>query len=159
MSLLIDPYTKAWKIDMVRQLFSLTNATPILGIPFSLRLPRDRLVWAYTLKGCFTVKSAYKVAMAIRDLGDSGAALGNQTCKNFWKRLRGLNVPNKVKSFVWRASKNITLTKVNLCHRNILENPVCKAYETDAETSGPVIWDCIIAREVWTFTGIPFEAQ
>ena len=77
MPLLIYPYTKAWKIDMVRQLFSSTNATSILGIPLSSRLPRDRLVWVYTLKGCFTVKSAYKVAMAIGDLGDSGAALSN----------------------------------------------------------------------------------
>lgn len=144
---------------MVRQLFSLTDATSILNIPLSSRLPRDRLVWAYTPKGCFIVKSEYKVAMAIRDLGDSWATLSNQTCKKFWKRLWELNVPNKVKTFAWWASKNIILTKVNLCHKNIPENPVYGAWETNIETSGHVFWNCTIAREVLTLTSIPFETQ
>uniref|UniRef100_A0A7N2LQL7 Uncharacterized protein n=1 Tax=Quercus lobata TaxID=97700 RepID=A0A7N2LQL7_QUELO len=46
-SLLIDPYTKAWRVDMIRRYFSSVDASAILSIPLSSRLPADRLVWVY----------------------------------------------------------------------------------------------------------------
>ena len=64
-SLLNDPHTAAWRIDMVQQLFSPNDATAILSIPLSYRLPMDRLVWAYTPRGVFTVRSAYKVVITM----------------------------------------------------------------------------------------------
>ena len=62
-SLLIDPYTQDWKVDMVTQLFSYSNASAILSIPFSFRLPGNQMIWAYTPKGDFTARSAYKIAL------------------------------------------------------------------------------------------------
>ena len=58
-------HTAAWRIDMVQQLFSPNDATAILSIPLSYRLPIDRLVWAYTPRGVFTVRSAYKVVITM----------------------------------------------------------------------------------------------
>ena len=43
-SLLIDPHTEAWRTDMVQQFFSPTNASAILSIPLSFRLPCERMV-------------------------------------------------------------------------------------------------------------------
>jgi len=48
---------------MVRQIFSTDDANAILSIPLRPGLPTDRLVWAYTSKCDFTVRSAYKIAM------------------------------------------------------------------------------------------------
>lgn len=62
LSLFIDPYTAAWRRDMIQQFFAPHDAKAILSIPLSLRLPRDRLVWAYTPEGTFLVKSTYKLA-------------------------------------------------------------------------------------------------
>ena len=54
----------------------------------------------------------------------------------FWKSLWHLNVPNKIKSFAWRASCNILSTKAILCHRKVLDNPKCEACGLEVESSG-----------------------
>ena len=54
----------------------------------------------------------------------------------FGNLLWSLNIPNKIKSFAWWASKNILPTKVNLCHRKVLTDPTCEACGIEAESSG-----------------------
>ena len=54
----------------------------------------------------------------------------------FWKSLWYLNVPNKIKSFAWRASRNILSTKAILCPRKVLDNPECEACGLEVESSG-----------------------
>ena len=46
---------KSWHTDLIKRVFSPNDATTILGIPLCSRLSVDRLVWAYTPKGQFTV--------------------------------------------------------------------------------------------------------
>ena len=117
-SLLIDPYTWAWRADMVQQFFSPIDAFAILSIPLNFRLPCDQMVQAFTPKGDFTVRSAYKLALEMEMVHDRsfGEASNNRSNKLFWKTIWRLNVPDKVKSFAWRASNNIISTKANLCH-------------------------------------------
>ena len=67
----------------------------------------DRLVWAFTSKGEFTVKGAYKVVMASTNADQSGEESNNQNRKLFWKSIWKLNVPNKIKYFSRRENKNI----------------------------------------------------
>ena len=71
----------------------------------------------------------------------------------------GLNVPNKIKSFSWWASKNILPTKSNLGRRNILDNPTCEACDEEAKSSGHCLWNCPKAHEIWTLSSISFECQ
>ena len=85
-----------------------------MSIPLSERLPADRLVWAYMPKGNFTIRSAYKVAMASSSNNNFGGSSNEQKSKSFWKTLWRLNISNKVKLFAWKASKNILATKANL---------------------------------------------
>ena len=63
-SLLIDLETSAWRDQLVRQVFIPADVLSILSIPLSVCMPQDRLMWAFTLKGNFTVRSAYKIAVA-----------------------------------------------------------------------------------------------
>ena len=60
---LIDPLKCEWQTDLVRQIFLPPNVQSILSIFFSSYLPQDQLVWAYTPKEKFTVRSAYKIAL------------------------------------------------------------------------------------------------
>ena len=48
---------------LVRQIFLRPNVQSILSIFFSSYLPQDQLVWTYTPKEKFTVRSAYKIAL------------------------------------------------------------------------------------------------
>ena len=48
---------------LVRQIFLPPNVQSILSIFCSSYLPQDQLVWTYTPKEKFTVRSAYKIAL------------------------------------------------------------------------------------------------
>ena len=132
-SSIINPSSNTWQADVMKQAFSPDDANTILGIPLSSRCPMDRLIWAYTSKGHFTVSSAYKVAFSSIS-NPSPVGSNKQNCRKFWKSLWGLNIPNKVKNFAWQACHNILPTKANLCYWKILNNPTCKACGLETET-------------------------
>ena len=122
------------------------------------KCPIDRLIWAYTSKGHFTVSSAYKVALSsISNPSLEGS--NGQNCRKFWKFLWGLNVPNKVKNFAWWACRNILSTKANLCHWKILDDPTCEACGLGTKSNGNLFWFCPKAQEVWTLLSLPLDMQ
>jgi nitrous oxidase accessory protein NosD len=55
--------------------FSEAEARVIVGIPLSLDLPPDRMVWRGTTNGSFTVKSAYHLGKETQAL--EGGKVGN----------------------------------------------------------------------------------
>ena len=78
----------------------------------------------------------------------NGEASDNHQHSLFWKTLWHLNVPNKIKSFTWRACKNILHTKDNLCRRKVIDVPTCEACGSGVESIGHVFWECEKAQEV-----------
>lgn len=60
--ILIDDDTGEWKAGMIQQHFLPADVDAILGIPRSRNSTKDCIIWAYTLRGTFTVNCAYKVA-------------------------------------------------------------------------------------------------
>ena len=145
---LIDDETGEWKTDMIRQLFLLVDVDAILGIPRSRNHTRDSIIWAYTLRGIFTVNSAYKLALSLSPQANQCTTFNGLDHTHFWCTIWGLSIPNKIKNFAWKASRNALPTKVNLCHRGVLEDALCEACGLDEETSGHLFWDCIKAREI-----------
>lgn len=69
-SLLLVPHTRVSRADMVQQFFSPADASAILSIPLNFRLPCDRMVWAFTPKGDFTVRNACKLALEMEMVHD-----------------------------------------------------------------------------------------
>ena len=70
---------------MIQQFFTPQDVEAILSIPLSSRLPRERLVWAYTPKGIFSVKSAYKLARYLCANAIDSEASNAQNSKLFLK--------------------------------------------------------------------------
>jgi hypothetical protein len=56
---LIDHGTKDWNVKLIQAVFSKAEARVIVGIPLSLGLPPNRMVWRGTKNGSFTARSAY----------------------------------------------------------------------------------------------------
>jgi hypothetical protein len=80
------------------------DATVILNIPIDVDMP-DWLAWHFDSKGNFSVKSAYKLAVNIRDhqLGRDASSSGstaNGDEEFKWQKIWQLKFPNKVKMFV-----------------------------------------------------------
>jgi hypothetical protein len=110
---LIDLVSKSWKADMISAMFSTDEAKVILGIPLSPSLPRDCLIWRGTTTGMFTVYSAYHLAKELQD-NKGGQCSYQEKGKEVWKCLWSLEVPQVVKTFMWRSFNNALPTKPSL---------------------------------------------
>ena len=156
-AVLLNEDTGEWKADLVKQVFLPDEAQTILSIPRSNKQASDRIIWAYTTKGIFIVNSAYKVTLAASPYASTVGESDTIAKETFWRTLWILDIPNKIKTFAWRARRNILPTKVNLHHQGVLESVTCEACGIADETSGHLFWECTKAREVWLEIGIPFD--
>ncbi|XP_075645055.1 uncharacterized protein LOC142616051 [Castanea sativa] len=156
---LLDEVTGEWKADLVKRVFLPDEAQAILSIPRSNKQANDCMVWAYTPKGVFTVNSAYKVALATSPSASTVGVYDTPAKETFWRTLWSLGISNKIKTFAWRACRNILPTKVNLFQQGVLESATCKACGMAKETSGHLFWECTKAHEVLTATGIPLDTH
>ncbi|KAK1560281.1 hypothetical protein Q3G72_024527 [Acer saccharum] len=84
-----------WCEATVFRCFEEEEVEVILGIPISCNPGRDSWTWHYDKKGCFSVKSAYKVALNLKNAEEASSSLGSHPC---WKKLWQLNLPNKYNS-------------------------------------------------------------
>ena len=80
---LIYPEIATWKSDIIHEVFLPYNVEAILSIPLSSSLPTDRLIWAYTPSGWFTVSSAYYVARQARCDTHQGESSTSQPMVSF----------------------------------------------------------------------------
>ena len=55
--------------------------------------------------------------------------------KLFWKRLWKMNVPSKIKNFLWRACSEALPTRSNLAKRKVLDDPTCQLYGSEHENT------------------------
>ncbi|KAK9985942.1 hypothetical protein SO802_030893 [Lithocarpus litseifolius] len=158
---LIDNESKEWKVDVVRQNFLAQDVEAILSIPLSVNGARDKIVWAENKNGRFSVRSAYKVAQAEGLDGEGAGCSSSSEIRKVWRFLWGMNLPNKIKHFAWKACRNILATKENLRRRNIVDNGLCVCCGSHTETVGHLFWFCDHAKEIWTSSKLstPFEVM
>ncbi|KAK9988971.1 hypothetical protein SO802_029210 [Lithocarpus litseifolius] len=141
--------------EVIRQLFLPVDVETILGIPLSIRLPGDRIIWAETNNGRFTVRSAYKVAMNLHCPAQIASASSDSSYRGFWRKLWRLPIPHKIRHFAWRACRNILPTKDNLFHRKVLTDCRCDECGEASESSGHLFWSCPRAQLVWSCSKLP----
>ena len=133
---------------MIQDIFLEHEADSILSISSSTTLPGDKLVWTGVANGRFSVKSTYHLAQN-RNTGGRGESSDLSSTKRFWQRLWRAKIPNKIKAFGWRACQNILPTKMNLCHRQAVEDPTCDECGLGPKTVLHVLCQRSKAKKVW----------
>ena len=119
----------------------------ILNLQLSNTRTRDKLYWRENKAQQFTVKTAYQVALRLhREMGVEQSTVGEE--KRFWNRTWKMNVPPKVRNFVWRACTDILPTRANLYRRKVPIDPLCSICGQTDETVGHALWECPMARNV-----------
>ncbi|XP_035543601.1 uncharacterized mitochondrial protein AtMg00310-like [Juglans regia] len=63
---LIDEERKEWKVDLVARVFNKEEAEMICAIPIRCLWAADRMLWGFSKKGKFTVKSAYHADVQLK---------------------------------------------------------------------------------------------
>jgi len=148
---LIDPATGTWDELLIRDTFWPEDAEVILTIPTNEDF-KDMPAWHFDSKGIFSVKSAYKLAVQIRDQELGQDASPSSVCPDAifkWQKIWQLKLPHKINMFIWRMAHNSLPVKRNIVRRGIKIDtlcPVCKRFDEDC---GHLFFKCKKAKECW----------
>nr|POE51217.1 putative ribonuclease h protein [Quercus suber] len=106
---------------------------------------KDRLVWAFSKDGFFSLKSAYLLAKGLNPLN-----LDTQPCRWVWDVYTTL----RIKFFLWLSSQNSIPTREVLGSRGFNLCTTCDICGNAAESTIHALRDCPGAKKVWTELGI-----
>ena len=96
---LIDKDEACWKIEVLTTLFLPHEADVIRSIPINVRLLEDKLIWALSPNGLFSVRSAYYGALELSQIGNYECCSEGSKMKWFWKMIWCLPIPHKLRHF------------------------------------------------------------
>ena len=94
---LTDHNTGIWNHEVIYQTFNARDSSEILKLPLNLTQSPDVPIWNLSKNGIYSVRSAYFHLMEV--------IIDNNHLKveGHWQRLWKLQVPNKIKIFLWRV--------------------------------------------------------
>ena len=144
---LINPLTRTWDLHLVQGLLSPDEAALVLSIPLSRTPVEDKIIWPFTPSGKYTVNSGSKFLTKLNSVQVPTANQQHQS--GIWNQIWGLNVPNKVRHFMWRVCKEAVPTKYNLMRRKILMEDKYEHCGVDSETALHAVWECAMLDEIW----------
>jgi hypothetical protein len=149
---IINLDTNGWNIPLIEHIFPSGTVEKICSLAISPRTQEDKLVWAGSKSGAFSVRSAYhlEVDRRSRVVGSSSVCASSNSS---WSRIWKMKIPRSIILFLWRASNEIHPTKSNLFKRKLIPDPLCPMCGIEAETSGHALWSCEAARAVWGSCG------
>ncbi|GMN66424.1 hypothetical protein TIFTF001_035490 [Ficus carica] len=154
-----------WDQDVISLNFLPIDHEAILNIPLGRGSCVDRMIWHFERRGRYMVKSGYWVATTKKTLVTSS---GGGRDRRWWGLLWSLNIPNKVKVFLWRSFQGILPSFGNLVKKGIKYISTCPRCREELESVSHVLWHCPLSKEVrmesavWQcfskFKGPTFEA-
>ncbi|XP_057779717.1 uncharacterized protein LOC130998303 [Salvia miltiorrhiza] len=114
----------------------------VTNIPLSPSMQSDRIVWHFSDDGHYSVKTAYKLASSLT-LDETHKVDGN------WRVLWRMDVPPKVRHFLWRAARNNLPTKENLLSRGLTVGGECPICRSGYENTWHIFFACPFAETCW----------
>ncbi|KAL5762916.1 hypothetical protein ACOSP7_019180 [Xanthoceras sorbifolium] len=103
----------------------------------------------FSANGEYSVKSGYRVAAQ-----EKLSLKGSSSCPDskWWLALWNLNIPPKIKIFIWRVCHNAIPSLCNLCSRKIVVDPCCSRCGDAPESSAHALFWCNSVRPIWEST-------
>ena len=138
----------SWDEDWVRREFLPFKAREILSIPLSSCQLVDVRIWKETKNGRYSTKSTYRLLAKSASNNQPGPS-SFSVHKVFWSTIWMLNIPNKIKHFLWRACSESLPTKKNLYRRKLITNANCDFCHDHLEDVIHALWDCHLVKEIW----------
>lgn len=122
---LINSETREWDDAILSRWLKLHDSALVKHVPMGMFDYEDYLEWCFEANGAYYVRSGYQVAC--EPMGENG--------NGGWKNIWSLDIPGKVKGFLWRTCKELLPTCKKLCQKRVVEDarfPVCRFVEEDA---------------------------
>ena len=99
---LIDQDTWQWDRGKLFATYDRRTCESILALPLTHQNSHDKLIWKENRSQRFTVRSAYQVALRLK-YPNQAEHSSVQAHGSTWRKLWKLDVPPKVRTFLWRA--------------------------------------------------------
>ncbi|KAL5545019.1 hypothetical protein UlMin_008803 [Ulmus minor] len=113
---LLKTATGQWNSSLITDSFHPDEAASILSLPTPNRPTDDSLTWHYNKRGHYTVRSGYWVAKGgMETISSSSSSNHIPWWKQFWR----LQIPAKIRIFVWKAYNDWIPTAVNLANHGV----------------------------------------
>ncbi|KAL5779613.1 hypothetical protein ACOSQ2_010350 [Xanthoceras sorbifolium] len=145
----------AWDSALVRSSFAPIDADCILSLPTSVRSCPDKLMWHHSKDGMYSVKSGYWLAASLAR--DEASSSSPSAGSSWWKFLWSLNIPAKVRMFVWRACRNLLPTRSLLAARRVPVGAGCPLCDAAVKSVLHSLWLCRSLVE--SKAAVPFLAS
>ena len=111
----------------------------------------DLLAWHYEKSGIFTVRSAYQLAVHLRDRENNtccSSSVNPSGNRSLWKSIWKLNVPQKIKVFLWRVVNHGLATRLNKWKRSLEKDNMCELCWLQVESEFHALVMCDHARNL-----------
>jgi hypothetical protein len=144
---LIEPSTKMWKEDMVRKVFYPPDVETVLQIKIPACAGEDWLAWSYDQSSMFSVKSAYRLGLDLKERGiKAGGSSRHAGEREMWDVIWKANVPPKIRVFGWKFATNSLGVQATRCNGNMDMIPTCSICGMGDETSHHAMVECTKAK-------------
>lgn len=150
---LIDPTSARWRQELINSTFLPLDANVILNIPLSTRQYDDFWAWSQEKKGEFTVKSCCRMLITTKLrretwLEGRGGPADITREKRCWDILWRIQVPSKIKVFLWRLAQTSLPTADVRHHQHMVSSPSCAICGAEDSWLHSLL-TCTMARCVW----------
>ncbi|KAJ8436283.1 hypothetical protein Cgig2_023334 [Carnegiea gigantea] len=135
---LIDENNREGLSSVVTSLFLPVDAEVIMDIPLCSSWPWDSPTWHYSSSGELTIKSAYRLIMNFKQQATPGSSTALRN--GFWKELRGLRIPPRMKTFIWRTCTAALPSKGSLSLKVHDMGASCELCRSPSETTIHVLF-------------------
>lgn len=129
-----------WNVYILNALFDTDTVSGICNIRIPLS-GKDTLRWSPTYNGQFSVKSDYKCI--VKEI--YGGEASNFPWKSLWK----LDVPQKIKHFLWKCMNDCVSVRSKLARYVDSISNVCPLCEHEEETINHLFIDCEVTKRLW----------
>lgn len=117
---LIDKHTLRWDIEKVQKMLPPSAVAKFFKIILPSKPREDQKIWELERRGSYSVRSAYRLCKELGKSRNDGECPTSVNQTRYWKKLRQLKIPNKIKIYIQRACKNSLPTKQNLKQKRII---------------------------------------
>lgn len=147
---LISNQNAKWDEPILRQIFDEKLVIEILSTPLNLSFGKDKLIWTGRQSGLYTVKTGYNVIRDKTSLPSTDqASTSFQPSRGLWNRIWKAHIPPKIRFFLWSLCQDALPTKVNLCKRDIITQPLCSLCNQQIETTEHIFLHCLWIETIW----------
>ena len=146
-----------WNGQKIHEVFSSWEGENIRQLILPLYPCEDYWSWKYTKDGCFSVKSAYH--LAVKNKKFDQATSSAESSPQLWKKVWSACTPPKVRNFAWRALNNALPVGMNFVRRKISVDPICSRCVEDIEDLKHLILTCPASKKIWYLSPLRLEVN